>query len=107
MLPERTSDPKVKAWSDKFQKASGFAPNLYGLVQYDGVQTVFAAMKQYGVTRDEIRKGMRQVTYQGFNGPFHSDQYGNMLNTCQIIQFGPEKSAKILQAITVPPSEQK
>lgn len=107
VLPERTSDPKVKAWADKFQKANGFAPNLYGLIQYDGVQTLLAAMKQYGVTRDDIRSGMRKVTYQGFNGPFHSDSVGNMLSTCQIIQFGPDKSAKILQAVTVPVNEQK
>ena len=107
VMPERTDDPKVKAWATKFQQAQGFTPNLYGLVQYDGIQTVFAAMRQYGVTRDEIRKGMKQVTYQGFNGTFHSDAEGNMLSTCQIIRFGSDKSAKLLEAVIVPVSEQK
>lgn len=100
-------NPAVAKWAAQFEKMEGFAPSLYALDQYDGVETLFAAMRKYGTDSTALRKGMHEITYEGFNGIFHSDEYGNMLNMCQIYRFGSHKNAIWVRSVTVPLSKQK
>lgn len=100
-------DPKVAEWAAKFQETQGFESSLYSLVQYDGVKSLFAAMEQAGTTPDQVREGLKNVTYKSFNGELKADDEGNMLSTVQIYRFDENKTGNWVESVTVPPEKQK
>jgi branched-chain amino acid transport system substrate-binding protein len=100
-------DPAVGEWAKRFQDMHGFESSIYSLIQYDGVKALFAAMEQSGITAEQVREGLKAVSYKGFNGEFKADDEGNMLSTTQLYRFDDKKTGIWVKSITVPPEEQK
>ncbi len=107
VIPTFSDDAKVKQFVTDFEKLNGFKPDMYAALQYDGINFMIAAMKKYGTTRDAIRKGMTEISYEAFNGTFHSDKEGNALDTVRVMKYDKNKVPTVLKTIKVAQADQK
>lgn len=100
MLPSLSGDPKTQAMVVEYKKRAGFEPDTIAAIHYDGMALVIETMRKYGVTRESINNGLRQIAYKGLAGNYKSDEEGNLLDTSVIMQFTSDKKAKIVRSRT-------
>ena len=64
--PTTSDTPKVRAFAQEFEKASGRAPLPYEMVGYDNMMLLLEAMKKAGSTDStKIRDALRTLEYSG------------------------------------------
>jgi branched-chain amino acid transport system substrate-binding protein len=55
---------------------------------------VLAIMKKYGATREKIREGLSEISYDGVIGTYKADEEGNLWRNAMVIEFLPDGKAK-------------
>ncbi len=58
----------VAEFVEKYTARYGIEPDSYGAMCYDMVNVLFEVMRNYGTTRAEIQKGLREIKYSGITG---------------------------------------
>lgn len=101
-IPALDSDPRVKEWMKAYEARFSRIPDWFAMQDYDAVMTVAQIMREKGVDREAIRKGLREGKFNGLAGEVVADKEGNMYHTSRMYQF-QGKSPKLLEAIAVEP----
>lgn len=99
IVPIASDRPRVKAFVKDYTAKAGFPPDIYITSYYDVAHMLVEVMKRYGVDREKIRDGMREITYDGTVGPYHADEEGNLWDNAAIMQFQSDGSAKVIQRL--------
>ncbi|MGC2199229.1 MAG: branched-chain amino acid ABC transporter substrate-binding protein [Stellaceae bacterium] len=78
-------DPKVEAWSKRFQEKFGRAPESYSVTAYDAVQVILDAIKRVAatgqpVTRAAVRDAIQATHLNTLQGEVSFDQNGDIEN---------------------------
>ena len=95
--PISEDDPKVKAFSDTYEKRFGVKADAFALAQHDGLSMVLAAMKAGAKTRPEISKWLASNRYEGLAMTYRSDGKGNMAHDAVILCYdGKSRTPKIV-----------
>jgi branched-chain amino acid transport system substrate-binding protein len=97
VMPSMSDRPRVKAFVQAYKKRTGFPPDIYTMFYYDGAGMLIAVMKKYGVDREKIRQGFREMTYDGGVGSFKVDEEGNLWHDAVVMQFQPDGSGKVVR----------
>lgn len=93
----------VREFADAYKKRLGTYPDAYTTHAYDGAGMLIAVMKAYGTDREQIRKGMRELKYDGIIGPYRSDSEGNLWHGSAIVQFMADGTPKLIKRTTLEP----
>jgi branched-chain amino acid transport system substrate-binding protein len=94
MLPPLNERPQVQAFVDAYRKRTGETPDIYATHYFDATGMVLAIMKKYGATREKIREGLSEISYDGVIGTYKSDEEGNLWRNAMVIEFLPDGKAK-------------
>jgi branched-chain amino acid transport system substrate-binding protein len=94
LLPPFDARPQVQAFVSTYTAKTGYAPDAYPALYYDGMNMLIAVMKKYGVDHDKIRDGLAQMSYQGILGPYKADKEGNLWHHAVVMQFLPDGKIK-------------
>jgi branched-chain amino acid transport system substrate-binding protein len=100
ILPEKNPKPEVQAYVKKYMAKSKFSPGIYETGYYDVAHMLAEVMKKYGADRESIAKGMREMSYNGVVGTYHSDEEGNLWHGAAITEFLPDGSAKTVRTVS-------
>ena len=106
-IPTQSDDPKIQAWTKAFKDLMGYDPDQYGLEQFDGIQALFQVIRNGATTRDAVRKGLSEISYQGMSINIKADAFGDMVNSATIWQYDSKKTGKRLKTVVVTAKEQK
>ena len=106
-IPTQSDDPKIQAWTKAFKDLMGYDPDQYGLEQFDGIQALFQVIRNGATTRDAVRKGLSEISYQGLSINIKADAFGDMVNSATIWQYDSKKTGKRLKTVVVTAKEQK
>jgi len=66
---EPEASQKAKSFTDAYVKRYSQPPEVYAATFYDAVYAVKAAMEKAGTTGEDVRKGLKEIVYQGIAGP--------------------------------------
>ena len=94
IVPEQNPKPRVQAFVKAYEAKTQFTPGIYETSYYDVTHMLAEVMKRYGVDREKIAEGMREMSYDGIIGVYKSDAEGNLWNGAAISKFDPDGSAK-------------
>jgi branched-chain amino acid transport system substrate-binding protein len=94
MLPPLNERPQVQAFVEAYRKRTGETPDIYATHYYDATAMVLAIMAKYGVDREKIREGLREMTYEGVIGTYKSDEEGNLWHDAMVMEFSSDGKAK-------------
>lgn len=97
VMPPFNERPQVKAFVDAYKKRTGYLPDIYATHYYDAMNMLIAVMKKYGVDRDKIRDGFREMTYEGIIGDYKADEEGNLWHNAVVMEFLPGGKIKIVR----------
>ncbi|AUC98377.1 hypothetical protein CWS35_32070 [Bradyrhizobium sp. SK17] len=98
ILPELNPNPKVQEFIRKYVAKTRMSPDVNETFYYDVAHMLAEVMKKYGVDRESITKGMREMPYEGIIGTYRADGEGNLWHRAVIMKFLPDGSAKIVRA---------
>jgi branched-chain amino acid transport system substrate-binding protein len=99
VLPPFNKRPKVKAFVATYEKRTGYAPDAYPSLYYDGMGMLIEIMKKYGVDREKIRQGFGEMRYEGVLGTYKSDQEGNLWHRAVVMKFLPGGNIEIVREL--------
>jgi branched-chain amino acid transport system substrate-binding protein len=94
IVPEQNPKPRVQAFVKAYAAITKFTPGIYETSYYDVTHMLAEVMKRYGVDREKIAQGMREMSYEGVVGVYKADAEGNLWNGAAISRFDPDGSAK-------------
>lgn len=78
-LTPETGDKYVKAFYEEYKEKFQKEPQNFASNSYDAVMIVAKAMKEFGTTSDDIKKGLYKIKdYHGASGVFSIDQNGDI-----------------------------
>jgi branched-chain amino acid transport system substrate-binding protein len=97
VMPPFNDRPQVKAFVEKYKTRTGYAPDIYSTHYYDGMGMLIAVMKKYGIDREKIREGFREMTYEGVIGPYKTDEEGNLWHDAVVMKFLPGGKIEIVR----------
>ena len=97
LLPPLNPRPQVQAFVEAYKKRTGQTPDIYAVHYYDAMNMLIAVMKKYGVDREKIRDGMKEMSYEGLIGPYKADEEGNLWHGAMVMEFMPDGSAKAIR----------
>jgi branched-chain amino acid transport system substrate-binding protein len=97
VMPPFNERPQVQAFVDAYKKRTGYLPDIYATHYYDATGMLIAVMKKYGVDREKIRQGFREMAYEGIIGAYKTDEEGNLWHNAVVMEFLPEGKIKIVR----------
>jgi branched-chain amino acid transport system substrate-binding protein len=100
-MPTVDSAPAIRDWTKAYQARWKVPPDIFALQEYEAVKMLAKVMEERGTDREAIRKGLSEVHYAGLLGDVWADPKGNMYHGTRIYQFGQNKTAKFVEAISV------
>jgi branched-chain amino acid transport system substrate-binding protein len=89
VLPPFNQREQVRAFVAKYQKRTGYAPDAYPTLYYDGMGMMVEAMKKYGPDREKIRQAFGEMSYEGVLGAYKADQEDNLWHRAVVMKFLP------------------
>lgn len=100
--------PAIREWALAFKKRMGAdkpgsEPDVTSLQYYDAMRTLVAVMRQYGTQPEDVRKGLREIRFDGLLSTYRADREGNMYHQSTIIRLGPGRTAHLVRRVTVEP----
>jgi branched-chain amino acid transport system substrate-binding protein len=99
IMPPFNSKPQVQAFVESYKKKTGYLPDIYATHYYDAMGMLIAVMKKYGVDRQKIRDGFREMAYEGITGEFKADEEGNLWHNAVVMEFLPEGKIKVVAQV--------
>lgn len=108
IIPIFHEKPAVREWAQAFKKhmgadKPGSEPDIYSLQTYESMKTLITVMRKYGTDPEQVRKGLREIKYEGLLATYQADREGNMYHQAAIMQFGPGRTAKLVRRVVVQP----
>jgi branched-chain amino acid transport system substrate-binding protein len=73
---EDRSKPKDLSFRKEFQRIYGRQPAAVAAYAYDGISVLIKAIRSAGPDRDEIRKALSKIQFDGVTGPIRFDDKG-------------------------------
>jgi branched-chain amino acid transport system substrate-binding protein len=86
-LPNFDPDPKVQAWTKKYEEKFKTKPDSFAILYYDTANFLFEAIKAVGPDRAKIRGWLEKNRYQGLAGQYKFDQEHNGAYFAIIVQY--------------------
>jgi branched-chain amino acid transport system substrate-binding protein len=99
ILPEQNPKPRVQAFVKAYEAKTKFTPGIYETGYYDVTHMLAEVMKRYGVDREKIAEGMREMSYDGVVGVYKADAEGNLWNSAAISRFDADGSVKTVREL--------
>jgi len=99
IMPPYNPKPQVQAFVEAYKKKAGYLPDIYATHYYDAMGMLIAVMKKYGVDREKIRDGFREMTYQGITGEFKADEEGNLWHNAVVMEFLPGGKIEVVAKV--------
>ena len=99
--PTLFTDPGVLAWVKKYEQRYKSAPTWAEAVNYGAVQLLAQVIGKYGSQPAQVLQGLRETHYKGLFTTYYDDQEGNLWHTDDVVQFGANKSMKLVKEIAV------
>jgi branched-chain amino acid transport system substrate-binding protein len=83
--PHMLGNPEVAAWSDKFHKKFGEAPEDYSITAYDAAKVIIDSITRVAasgkpVNRDNIRDAIQTTKLKTLQGEVSFDENGDLVN---------------------------
>ena len=97
VMPPFNERPQVKAFVEAYKKRTGYDPDIYSTHYYDGTGMLVSVLKKYGVDREKIREGFREMTYDGIIGPYKTDEEGNLWHNAVVMKFLPGGKIEVVR----------
>lgn len=99
------TDPKVKAWAERYQKEYNFPPDVYGVAYYDGAFILKQAIEKAGLEPQALRDAIASVKdYKGIGATFTFDSRGEGVH--QVVVVKPKPGTKDYELLeTVKPGD--
>jgi branched-chain amino acid transport system substrate-binding protein len=86
-LPNFDPEPKVQAWTKKYEEKFKTKPDSFAILYYDTANFLFEAIKAVGPDRAKIRDWLEKNKYQGLAGQYKFDQEHNGAYFAIIVQY--------------------
>ncbi len=86
-LPNFDPDPKVQAWTKKYEEKFKTKPDSFAILYYDTANFLFEAIKAVGPDRAKIRGWLEKNGYQGLAGQYKFDREHNGAYFAIIVQY--------------------
>ena len=86
-LPNFDPDPKVQAWTKKYEEKFKTKPDSFAILYYDTANFLFEAIKAVGPDRAKIRGWLEKNRYQGLAGQYKFDREHNGAYFAIIVQY--------------------
>jgi branched-chain amino acid transport system substrate-binding protein len=96
------SRPEVQKWIARYKAKSGNVPDGYVALAYDQAMVAYKAMQRYGVEREAVQRGLREIEYPGITGQLRADREQSMGHEILIFQWGNDKTFKPVERIKLP-----
>jgi branched-chain amino acid transport system substrate-binding protein len=87
VLPPFNERQKVQAFVATYMKRTGYPPDAYPALYYDGMGMLIDVMNKYGVDREKIRQGFGEIRYDGILGTYKADLEGNLWHRAVVMKF--------------------
>lgn len=97
VIPSLNEKAAVQAWVQEYKAKSGFEPDIYTTHYYDAMNMLIEVMKKYGVDREKIRDGLREMAYEGVIGTYKADEEGNLWHSAAIMKFLPDGKIEVVR----------
>ena len=86
-LPNFDPDPKIQAWTKKYEEKFKTKPDSFAILYYDTANFLFEAIKAVGPDRAKIRGWLEKNRYQGLAGQYKFDREHNGAYFAIIVQY--------------------
>lgn len=86
-LPNFDPEPKVQAWTKKYEEKFKTKPDSFAILYYDTANFLFEAIKAVGPDRAKIRGWLEKNGYQGLAGQYKFDREHNGAYFAIIVQY--------------------
>jgi branched-chain amino acid transport system substrate-binding protein len=96
------SRAEVQQWVARYKAKFGNVPDGYVALAYDQAMVAYKVMQKYGVEREAIQQGLREITHPGITGELHADREQSMGHEILIFQWNTDKTFKPVQRIKLP-----
>ena len=96
------SRPEVQQWIARYKAKFGNIPDGYVALAYDQAMVAYKAMQKYGLEREAIQRGLREISHPGITGELRADREQSMGHEILIFQWGNDKTFKAVQRIKLP-----
>jgi branched-chain amino acid transport system substrate-binding protein len=99
VLPPFNQRPQVRAFVSIYMKRTGYAPDAYPSLYYDGMNMLVEAMKKNGSDREKVRQAFSEMTYEGILGAYKADAEGNLWHRAVVMKFLPGGKIDIVRQL--------
>jgi len=87
-----SDDPQIEIFVEKFEGKYGYSPSAFAATGYDSIYLAANAITKAGtVEKDKVRDALRESEFDGIEGTYKFDEYGEGLHE---VQFGIVKDGK-------------
>ncbi len=86
-LPNFDPDPKIQAWTKKYEAKFKVKPDSFAILYYDAANFLFEAIKAVGPDRAKIRSWLEKNRHKGLAGQYKFDQEHNGAYFAIIVQY--------------------
>ncbi len=86
-LPNFDPDPKIQAWTKRYEAKFKVKPDSFAILYYDAANFLFEAIKAVGPDKVKIRAWLENNRYKGLAGQYKFDQEHNGAYFAIIVQY--------------------
>jgi branched-chain amino acid transport system substrate-binding protein len=86
-LPNFDPDPKIQAWTKKYEAKFNTKPDSFAILYYDAANFLFEAIKAVGKDKAKIKEWLEKNRYKGLAGQYKFDQEHNGAYFAVIVQY--------------------
>lgn len=98
-VPDKSSDPKVKAWVADYQTQFKAPPDLFSAMAYDSVMLIAQTVAAGGDAASAVKKGLETTKgYQGIGNVYTADAKRRLAHDMVIVDL-KDKQMKILETV--------
>lgn len=80
-------DEAVTKFVETYESKYGNEPTTLSTAYYDSIKMVAQIMNEYGTTKEDIIKGLKEIDYVGVQSHFHADETGEMVTKQVVGEF--------------------
>jgi branched-chain amino acid transport system substrate-binding protein len=84
---ENSAGLKLIAFRDEFLKTYGKQPGTVAEYAFDGMNLLIQSIASAGTDRDEIRKALTKIKYDGVTGSFQFDEKGKRIGKINLAEI--------------------
>jgi branched-chain amino acid transport system substrate-binding protein len=97
VMPPFNTRPQVQEFVKAYKDRTGFQPDTYQTHYFDAMNMLIAVMKKYGVDHESIRKGFKEMTYEGIIGTYKADEEGTLWHNAVVMEFVEGGKIKVVR----------